>query len=338
MNSNIPFAPLGKTGLQNVSPLGLGCMGMSGMYGASDEAQSVATLHAALDEGINLIDTGDFYGMGHNEMLIGRAIRDRRDQAILSVKFGALRDPSNGWGGLDGRPSAVKNFLAYSLQRLGVDHIDIYRMARLDPNVPVEDTIGAIADMVKAGYVRHIGLSEVGTETIKRAHATHPICDLQIEYSLVSRKPETDIFPVLKSLGIGVTAYGVLSCGLLSGSRLQGPKDMRAHLPRFSGDNAVKNRQLVSVLNQLAVELNASASQVAIAWVLAQAQKLGLDVVALVGSRTTLQLHESVGALGLTLTEADLHRIETAIPVGAVSGERYAPHQIALLDSEKKQK
>src|ERR1700691_857199 len=233
----LPVTRLGAQGPQTVSTIGLGCMGMSAMYGAADEAQSIATIHAALDAGINLLDTGDFYGMGHNEMLIGKALKGRRAQALISVKFGALRSPDGPWGGMYGRPAAVKNFLAYTLQRLGTDHIDIYRMARLDPNVPIEDTIGAMADLVKAGYVRHIGLSEVGVGTIERAHAAHPITDLQIEYSLISRGPEAAIFPVLKKLGIGVTAYGVLSRGLLAGSTPGGAGDFRAHLPRFAGEN-----------------------------------------------------------------------------------------------------
>lgn len=326
---------LGFSGPQSVSAIGLGAMGMSGMYGASDEAQSIATIHAALDVGVNLIDTGDFYGMGHNEMLIGRALKGRRDEALVSVKFGALRDPSAGWTGMDGRPAAVKNFLAYSLQRLGTDHIDIYRIARLDPNVPIEDTIGAIADMVKAGFVRHIGLSEVGIETIQKAHAVHPITDLQIEYSLLSRGPEAEIFPVLKRLGIGVTAYGVLSRGLLSGSKPTGPGDFRTHLPRFTGDNAVKNQQLVDVLQQLAAGLGASASQVAIAWVLARGKALGLDMVALAGSRTLKQLDESLGALKLRLSAEELQRIEVALPADAVAGTRYGADQMAHLDSEK---
>jgi aryl-alcohol dehydrogenase-like predicted oxidoreductase len=326
---------LGFSGPQSVSAIGLGAMGMSGMYGASDEAQSIATIHAALDAGINLIDTGDFYGMGHNEMLLGRALKGRRDQALISVKFGALRDPSAGWIGMDGRPASVKNFLAHSLQRLGTDHIDIYRIARLDPNVPIEDTIGAIADMVKAGFVRHIGLSEVGVDTLKKAHAVHPIADLQIEYSLLSRGPEAEIFPVLKQLGIGITAYGVLSRGLLSGSKPTGPGDFRAHLPRFTGDNAAKNQQLVGVLQQLAAGLGATASQVAIAWVLARGKALGVDMVALVGSRTLKQLDESLGALKLTLSGADLQRIEAALPADAVAGTRYGAEQMAHLDSEK---
>src|SRR5580765_882179 len=215
---NVENRQLGKTG-PSVFHIALGCMGMSRMYGATDDAESIATIHTALDRGVTLIDTGDFYGMGHNEMLIGRALRDRRDRALLSVKLGALRAPDGSWLGFDARPAAVKNFLAHSLTRLGVDHIDIYRPARLDPAVPIEETIGAIAELVKAGYVRAIGLSEVGADTIRRAHAVHPIADLQIEYSLISRGPETQIFPLLAELGISATAYGVLSRGLLSGSK-----------------------------------------------------------------------------------------------------------------------
>ena len=326
---------LGRQGPQAVSTIGLGCMGMSAMYGTSDETQSIATIHAALDAGINLLDTGDFYGAGHNESLIGRALKGRRDDAMLSVKFGALRDPAGGFIGMDGRPAAIKNFLAYSLQRLATDHIDIYRMARLDPNVPIEDTIGAMADLVKAGYVRYIGLSEVGADTIRRAHAVHPISDLQIEYSLISRGPEADIFPTLKELGIGVTAYGVLSRGLLSGSKPTGPGDFRSHLPRFSGENAVKNQKLVDVLQQLAGGMGASASQVAIAWVLAQGKALGVDMLPIVGSRTLKQLHEALGALQLQLSDADMQSISAALPPDAAAGTRYDASQMAHLDSEK---
>ena len=333
--SSLPTIRLGSRGPQGVSAVGLGAMGMSHMYGAADEGQSISTIHAALDAGINLIDTGDFYGSGHNEMLIGRALKGRRDAALLSVKFGALRDPAGGWMGIDGRPAAVKNSLAYTLQRLGTDHIDIYRLARFDPAVPIEDTIGAIAEMVKAGYVRHIGLSEVGAGTIRRAAAVHPICDLQIEYSLISRAPEAAIFPVLKELGIGVTAYGVLSRGLLSGSKVNGAGDYRAHLPRFSGDNGVKNQQLVSVLQQLAAGMGATASQVAIAWVIARGKALGIDMVALAGSRTLAQLEEAVGAMQLTLTAEDLQRIELAVPADAAAGTRYDAVHMSHLDSEK---
>ena len=313
-------------------PLSLGCMGMSGMYGPADESESIATIHAALDSGITLLDTGDFYGMGHNEMLIGRALRERpgsRDQALLSVKFGALRGPDNSWGGFDGRPAAVKNFLAYTLNRLGVDHIDIYRPARLDPAVPIEDTIGAIAEMIQAGYVRAIGLSEVGPETIRRAAAVHPIADLQIEYALISRGPEEMIFPILRELGIGVTAYGVLSRGLLSGSKPTAKGDYRAHLPRFTGENAERNRAVVETLEVLAAEKEVSPTQLAIAWVLAK----GDNIVPVIGARTRAQLTESLGALQVSLTPDDLVRIEGAIP--AAAGTRYGAEQMRMLDSEK---
>jgi aryl-alcohol dehydrogenase-like predicted oxidoreductase len=314
-----------------VFPLALGCMGMSGMYGETDEKESIATIHAALDQGVNLLDTGDFYGMGHNEILIGRALKDRSDKAILSVKFGALRGPDGSWMGFDGHPIAVKNFLAYSLRRLGVDHIDIYRPARLDPSVPIEETIGAIADMVKAGYVRYIGLSEVGPDTIRRAHATHPIADLQIEYALISRAPERKIFPVLKELGIGVTAYGVLSRGLLSGSLPSGKDDLRAHLPRFSGENAARNQPLVNTLNALATERKLRPAQLAIAWVLAKSK----EIVPVIGARTRAQLGEAVGALGVDLSADELAHIEEAIPAAAVAGSRYDEGHMKMLDSER---
>ena len=321
---------LGSTG-PTVFPLALGCMGMSGMYGPAEEKASVATIHAALESGITLFDTGDFYGMGHNEMLLGRALGNRRGQALISVKFGAMRGPDGSWIGYDARPAAVKNFLAYSLQRLGVDYIDIYRPARHDPAVPIEDTIGAIADLVKAGYVRAIGLSEVGVETIRRAHAVHPIADLQIEYSLISRSPEARIFPVLGELGIGVTAYGVLSRGLLSGSLPSGPGDLRKHFPRFTADNLTRNRRLVETLRALAAEKGVSATQLAIAWVLAKAE----SIVAVVGARTPAQLAESLAALPISLSPAELTRMEEAIPASAVAGERYAPPQMQMLDSER---
>jgi aryl-alcohol dehydrogenase-like predicted oxidoreductase len=326
---------LGATG-PVVSALGLGCMGMSGMYGPTERSESIATIHAALDADVTLLDTGDFYGMGHNEMLIGEALRGtaRRDQAQVSVKFGALRDPAGGWSGYDGRPAAVKNFLAYSLQRLGLDHIDIYRLARLDPAVPIEDTVGAIADMVKAGYVRHIGLSEVGAATIGRAASVHPICDLQIEYSLISRGIEETILPACRSLGIGVTAYGVLSRGLISGNWRKDeapPGDFRRHAPRFQGENADRNLALVEALRIIANVKGVSVAQIAIAWVAAQ----GNDIVPLVGSRRRPQLDEAVGALDVTLTPADRAAIEQAVPKGAAAGDRYAPAQMAMLDSER---
>ena len=321
---------LGAAG-PTVFPIALGCMGMSGMYGPADEKESVATIHAAIDRGINLLDTGDFYGMGHNEILIGRALREHRDKALLSVKFGALRGPDGGWLGIDTRPAAVKNFLAHSLTRLGVDHIDIYRPSRLDPNVPIEDTIGAIADLVKAGYVRAIGLSEVGAETIRRAQAVHPIADLQIEYSLVSRSPEAHIFPALESLGIGVTAYGVLSRGLLSGSRPDKQGDFRKHLPRFREANAQQNAQLVETLGNVAAAKNTSATKLAVAWVLAESP----SIVPVMGARTRAQLTESLSALEVELSAADVAEIERAVPASAVAGTRYDEHQMRMLDSER---
>ena len=321
---------LGTAG-PTVFPLALGCMGMSGMYGPADEGESIATIHAALDAGVSLLDTGDYYGAGHNELLIGRALRDRRDKALISVKFGALRGPDGSWLGMDTRPAAVRNFVAYTLTRLGVDHIDIYRPGRLDPNVPIEDTIGAIADLIRAGYVRAIGLSEVGAETIRRAHAVHPISDLQIEYSLVSRAPEATILPVLSELGIGVTAYGVLSRGLLSGSKPKATGDFRAYLPRFTGANRERNQGVIENLQQLAREKNISGSQLAIAWVLAK----GSTIVPLIGARTRAQLAESLGAVHVTLTPAELRRIEEAIPASAVAGTRYGEDQMRVLDSER---
>jgi len=326
---------LGTNGLP-VSAIGLGCMGMSDMYGPSDEAESIATIHAALEAGITLLDTGDFYGMGHNEMLIREALRAvPRDQVQISVKFGGMRDPRNQLVGMDARPQAVKNFLSYSLRRLGVDYIDIYRPSRLDPNVPIEDTVGAIAEMVQAGYVRHIGLSEVGVETLRRAQAVHPIADLQIEYSLVSRGIEATVLPACRELGIGVTAYGVLSRGLISGhwspERNAAPGDIRSHMPRFSGENLEHNLKLVEALRALAEAKSITVAQLAIAWVLGQ----GDDIVPLVGARTRARLSEALGAVDVTLTAEDQARLAQAIPVDAAHGERYNAAQMAHLDSER---
>jgi aryl-alcohol dehydrogenase-like predicted oxidoreductase len=322
--------PLGRTG-PKVFPIALGCMGMSGMYGHADEGESIATIHEALDRGVNLLDTGDFYGMGHNEMLIGRALKDRRGEALLSVKFGALRGPDGAWIGIDTRPAAVKNFAAHSLTRLGVERIDIYRPARLDPAVPIEETMGAIADLIKAGYVRHAGLSEVGVETIRRAHAVVPIVDLQIEYAIVSRSPEAAIFPALEELGIGVTAYGVLSRGLLSRSKTGTPGDYRAHLPRFTGENLARNQRLIDALGGLAVEKGATATQLAIAWVLAR----GKHIVPVLGARTRTQLRETLAAFEISLSPEDLDRIAQAVPASEVAGTRYAEPQMRMLDSER---
>jgi aryl-alcohol dehydrogenase-like predicted oxidoreductase len=329
---SLPTTLLGNTGPQ-IFPLALGCMGMGerSMYGDSDEAEAIATIHAALDRGVNLLDTGDFYSLGRNEMLVGKALKGRRDQAILSVKFGALRTPDGGFSGYDARPAALKNFLGYSLARLGVDYIDIYRPSRLDPNVPIEDTIGAIADLVKAGYVRHIGLSEVGPDTIRRAAATHPIVDLQIEYSLLSRGPEPRIFPTLSELGIATTAYGVLSRGLLAGSKPSQPSDFRAHLPRFTGDNAEQNQRLADNLSQLARARGVTSTALAIAWVRAK----GASIVPLVGARTRAQLSESLKSLDIELSASEVAAIEEAVPASAVAGPRYAAPLMAHLDSER---
>jgi aryl-alcohol dehydrogenase-like predicted oxidoreductase len=304
---------------------------MSGVYGPAEENESVCTIQEAIDHEINLIDTGDFYGMGHNEMLIGRAIQGRREKVILSVKFGPMRDPKGAFLGVDARPTAVKNFLAYSLRRLGVDYIDIYRPARLDSTVPIEDTIGAITDLIKDGYVRHIGLSEVSAETVRRAQAVHPIVDLQFEYSLVSRSIEPHILPALREIGVSVTAYGILSRGLLSGFKPGAPGDFRGHLPRFSPDNLQKNAKLAETLNRLAREHNASGTQLAIAWVLHQ----GADIVPLLGSRTREQFREAIGALRLNLSPDNLREIATAVPAENVAGTRYDARQMAMLDSER---
>ncbi|MFE9026314.1 aldo/keto reductase [Streptomyces iakyrus] len=327
---------LGTTGPQ-VSALGLGCMGMSALYGEADRAESIATIHAALEAGVTLLDTGDFYAMGHNELLIGEALRAapaaRREQALISVKFGALRGPDGSWLGYDGRPAAVKSFAAYSLQRLGADHIDVYRIARLDPDVPIEDTVGAIAELVEKGYVRHIGLSEVGAETIRRAAATAPVSDLQIEYSLISRGIEDEILPTTRELGIAVTAYGVLSRGLISGhftaDRQLGPGDFRAMSPRFQGDNLRHNLNLVEALRKIAEQKGVSVAQIAIAWVLSR----GEDIVPLVGARRRDRLTEALGALDVTLEPADLAAIEEAVPAGAAAGDRYPAAQMAHLES-----
>ncbi|WP_445146103.1 aldo/keto reductase [Dyella sp. Tek66A03] len=329
------YRTLGQHG-PKVSALGLGCMGMSGMYGAADRSESIATIHAALDAGVDLLDTGDFYGMGHNEMLIGDALVGRpRDSYRLSVKFGAQRGPAGDWLGYDARPAAVKTALAYTLQRLRTEYIDIYRPARLDPNVPIEETVGAIADLVKAGYVRHLGLSEMGADTIRRSHTVMPVSDLQIEYSLISRGIETAILTTCRALGIGVTAYGVLSRGLISGhwSRDQATdaRDFRQHSPRFQGNNLTHNLGLVELLRELAEARGVSVAQLAIAWVLAR----GDDIVPLVGARTRARLQEALGALDVTLGVDDLAAIERAVPPDAAAGERYNKQGMASLDSER---
>ena len=328
---------LGQTG-PAVSKIGLGAMGMSDLYGSTDEAESIATLHAAIDAEITLIDTADFYGSGANEMLIQRALRDRnRDDVTISVKFGSRRDPGGGWQPVppETDPVAVKDRLAYTLRRLGTDHVDIYRPTRLSPSVPIDDTIGAIAEMVDAGYVRHIGLSEIGPETLRRAAAVHPISDLQIEYSLLSRGLEDAILPAARELGIGITAYGVLSRGLLSGHwspdrELQG-SDFRGISPRFQGENLERNLALVDALATVADDIGATVAQVAIAWVAAQ----GSDIVTLVGARSRERLSESLTAADLVLSDEDLSAIQAAVPAGSASGDRYPAPLMADLDSER---
>jgi aryl-alcohol dehydrogenase-like predicted oxidoreductase len=319
-----------------VSAVGLGCMGMSGAYGPTDRSEAIATVHAALDAGITLLDTGDFYGMGHNELLIAEALRGRdRDQVVLSVKFGGLRDPGGAFLGFDGRPAAVKTFLAYSLARLGTDHIDIYRPARLDPDVPIEETVGAVSECIAAGWVRHLGLSEVGADTVRRAHAVHPVADVQLEYSLMSRSLEVNVLPTTRELGIAVTAYGALSRGLLSGNwspdRPLAPSDFRAHAPRFAPGNVAANLALVAALGRVAADLGADVAEVAMAWVASR----GDDIVPVIGARTPAQLDGVLRALALSLDAGQLAAVEAAVPPDAVAGTRYGAPQMAGLDSER---
>jgi aryl-alcohol dehydrogenase-like predicted oxidoreductase len=302
---------------------------MSGVYGKTDDAQSIAVIRGAIERGVRFLDTGDFYGSGHNELLIGKAIAGCRDEVQLSVKFGMLRGPDNSLGSIDARPAAVKNFLTYSLVRLGTDHVDVYRPARLDPAVPIEDTIGAISDLVTAGYVRSIGLSEVGPETIRRAAKVHPIADLQIEYSIASRDPEDAIFPVLAELGIGATLYGVLSRGMLSASPI-GAGDARAHMPRFAGANGEANAKLVAGLQNLATRWGITPSQLAIGWVLGKQPQF----LPTVGMRTFKQLDEAL--MARPLSPAQLAEIETVAPRGAVAGSRYPDAHMRSLDSERR--
>ena len=333
--SAVPLRRLGAGGPE-VCAIGLGCMGMSGVYGPADDAESVATIHAALDGGVALLDTGDFYGMGHNEMLIRDALASRRrGEALISVKFGALRGPDNRWGGNDCRRAAVRNFLAYTLRRLGTDHVDVYRPARVDPDVPIEETVGAIAELVDEGYVRHIGLSEVGADTLRRAHAVHPICDVQIEYSLLSRGPEEELLPACAQLGVAVTAYGVLSRGLLGGHWSAGaqvaPGDFRAHAPRFTGPNLEHNLGLLERLRAIAAGGGWGVAALAIAWVLAR----DANVVALVGARTRERLADALAVLDAPLDGAALAELDAAFPAGAAAGARYPQAGMAQLDSER---
>jgi len=325
--------PLGNGGPQ-VSRVGLGLLGMSGIYGRADENESIVTIRAALDAGITLLDTGDFYGSGHNEMLLRDALRGvPRDSVFIQVKFGGQRDPRGAFIGHDASPAAVKNSLAYSLQRLGTDYVDLYQPSRLDPRVPIEDTVGAIAEMIEAGFVRYLGLSEVGAATIRRAHAVHPVSALQIEYSLMSRGIEAQILPTVRELGIGVTAYGVLSRGLLSTASVReiGPGDPRARFPRFRDENLERNLGLLAELEKIAQSHGVTTAQLAFAWVLSR----GSDIVPLIGTKRRDRLAEALGALKLSLDPADLAALETAVPSGQVAGDRYDAGQMAALDSER---
>ncbi len=325
---------LGRGG-PRVSRVGLGLMAMSGTYGPADEAESTATIRAALDAGITLLDTGDFYGMGHNELLLHQALRGvDRASVFIQVKFGGQRDPRGAFVGHDASPAMVKSSLAYSLTRLGTDHVDLYQPARLDARVPIEETVGAIGELIQAGYVRYLGLSEVGVDTIRRAAAVHPVAALQIEYSLMSRGIEDQILPAVRDLGIGVTAYGVMSRGLLAATSARpiGAADPRSRFPRFQGDNLQRNLALVAALERVATDRGVTTAQLAIAWVASR----GADIVPLIGTKRRDRLAEALGALELTLSPEELAVIEAAVPQSAVAGDRYDPAQMAALDSEQR--
>jgi aryl-alcohol dehydrogenase-like predicted oxidoreductase len=326
---------LGSTG-PAVSALGLGLMGMSDLYGPANETEGIATIHDALDAGITLLDTGDFYGMGHNEMLLRDALKGRaRENAVISVKFGILRDASGGWNGIDLRPNSIKNYLAYTLKRLGTDYVDIYRPARVSPEFPIEEVIGTMAELVKQGYVRSVGLSEVGPQTLRKAVAVHPVSDVQIEYSLISRGIESGLLPAARELGVGITAYGVLSRGLISGHWSKdraGQTDFRSHLPRFSGENLDRNLAIVDKMRAIAEAKGTTVAQLAIAWALSR----GTDIVPLIGARTRSRLAEALGALDVSLSQDELAALDEAIPADAAAGTRYDAFQMSILDSERR--
>jgi aryl-alcohol dehydrogenase-like predicted oxidoreductase len=318
---------LGAGGPQ-LSPLGLGCMRMSGLPAWRDDAESIATIIAALEAGVSFLDTGDYYGAGHNEMLIAKAISGRREKAFLSVKFGALRSASAQFLGIDVRPAAVKNFAAYSLQRLGVDVIDLYQPGRLDPDLPIEDTVGAVADLIAEGKVRYLGLSEVNAQQLRAAHQVHPVTALQIEYSLASRFIEPEILPTARELGIGVVAYGVTGHGLLTATTADAPPpwDQRANSPRFQGENFTRNLQTVHALQELAQRKHCSPTQLALAWVLSR----GPDILALVGMSRRSRIPENIAALDIILTDAERAELDRVFAPGAIAGDRYSPEMMRL--------
>ena len=337
--ARIEVRRLGVAGPE-VYALGLGCMGMSGVYGPSDDVESVRAIHLAVEKAASagarlLIDTGDFYGMGHNELLIARALRemgsDARDQVVLSVKFGAQRTPSGAWSGFDGRPASVKDRLAYSLVRLGVQYVDVYRPARLDDKVPIEETVGACAEMVKQGYARHVGLSEVGVETTRRAGVVTPICDVQLEYGLATRGMEAKVLPGLRSMGVSVTAYGILGRGLLSGSTPAAKGDFRRFLPRYASENLAANQKLVEALQTVAAKRGVSAVQMAVAWALGR----GEYIVPLIGARTVKQVEEAFAAFKLELSDEEVASLEDAVPAEKIMGTRYDKQAMTHLDSER---
>jgi len=323
---------LGGQGLV-VSAMGLGCMGMSEFYGLRDDAESLRTIHRALELGITFLDTADVYGPYTNEQLVGRAIRDRRDQVVLATKFGNVRGPDGSWAGINGRPEYVRQACDASLSRLGVDHIDLYYQHRVDPNVPIEETVGAMADLVRAGKVRYLGLSEAGAATIRRAQAVHPITALQTEYSLWSRDPEDEIIPTCRELEIGFVAYSPLGRGFLSGQirRLEdlAPDDWRRNNPRFQGDNFARNIALVARIEQLARAEGCTPSQLALAWVLAQ----GDDIVPIPGTKRVRYLEENAAAADVRLTAAELAAIDATSPKNVAAGERYPAAGMARVNA-----